>query len=234
MGFQKIQTLSLTDLFVQQVENMILSGELSVGEQLPSARELSTRMGVSRPVISAGVIELEKLGFVEIKPRLGVFVSDYRRKGTFETLAAIMRYNGGAMRRGEVRSLLEVRERMECLCLELVVQNVGQRELEGLTPILEALRTAQNHDAAAEQVFRFHHELAVLSGNALLPLLYHSFKPQSVYLWGMYCKRSGIDAMYEIKKELYDALAQRDLHAAQEQTRAVLDIAMNELSFYGA
>ena len=73
-----------------------------------------------------------------------------------------------------------------------------------------------------------------LSGNALLPLLYHSFKPQGVYLWGMYCKRSGIDAMYEIKKKLYDALAQRDLPAAQEQTRTVLDIAMNELSFYGA
>ena len=35
MGFTKITTLSLTDLFVQQIENMILSGELSIGEQLP-------------------------------------------------------------------------------------------------------------------------------------------------------------------------------------------------------
>lgn len=31
MGFQKISTLSLTDLFVQQIENMIFSGELEVG-----------------------------------------------------------------------------------------------------------------------------------------------------------------------------------------------------------
>ena len=67
MGFSKIKNVSLTELFVQQVENMILSGELAVGEQLPSARELSARMGVSRPVISAGLIELEKLGFVEIQ-----------------------------------------------------------------------------------------------------------------------------------------------------------------------
>ena len=66
MGFSKITTLSLTDLFVQQIENMILSGELAVGEKLPAARELSAKMGVSRPVISAGLIELEKLGFVEI------------------------------------------------------------------------------------------------------------------------------------------------------------------------
>ena len=31
MGFDKISAVSLTDLFVQQIENMILSGELSVG-----------------------------------------------------------------------------------------------------------------------------------------------------------------------------------------------------------
>ena len=69
MGFHKITALSMTDLFVEQIENMILSGELAVGEQLPPARELSLKMGVSRTVISAGLVELEKLGFVEIKPR---------------------------------------------------------------------------------------------------------------------------------------------------------------------
>ena len=62
MGFNKINSISLTDQFVQQIESMILSGELQVGEQLPGARDLSERMGVSRPVISAGLIELEKLG----------------------------------------------------------------------------------------------------------------------------------------------------------------------------
>ena len=82
MGFSKITTLSLTELFVQQIENMILSGELRVGERLPAARDLCVKMDVSRPVISAGLVELEKMGFVEIQPRQGVFVSDYRRRGT--------------------------------------------------------------------------------------------------------------------------------------------------------
>ena len=48
MGFNKIVAVSMTELFVQQIENMILSGELAIGEQLPPARELSARMGVSR------------------------------------------------------------------------------------------------------------------------------------------------------------------------------------------
>ena len=234
MGFNKITALSLTDLFVQQIENMILSGELTVGEQLPPARELSLRMGVSRPVISAGLVELEKLGFVEIRPRQGVYVCDYRRKGTMETLVAIMRYNGGALRQNEVRSLLETREAMESLCMKLVCERVNTGELEQLSPILDSIRDAKSPEEAAEQVFCFHHELAVLSGNVLMPLLYYSFHPQSVYLWSLYCKRSGIQKLYQIKLRLYSALLNRDVDSALEQTRSIMQNAIKDLSFYGA
>ena len=234
MGFNKISALSLTDLFVQQIENMILSGELAVGEQLPPARELSIRMGVSRPVISAGLVELEKLGFVEIRPRQGVYVCDYRRKGTMETLVAIMRYNGGALRQNEVRSLLETREAMESLCMKLVCERVNTGELEQLSPILDSIRDAKDPEEAAEQTFVFHHELAVLSGNVLMPLLYYSFRPQSVYLWSLYCKRSGIQKLYQIKLRLYSALLNRDVDSALEQTRSIMQNAIKDLSFYGA
>ena len=234
MGFNKITALSLTDLFVQQIENMILSGELAVGEQLPPARELSIRMGVSRPVISAGLVELEKLGFVEVRPRQGVYVCDYRRKGTMETLVAIMRYNGGALRQNEVRSLLETREAMESLCVKLVCERVNTGELEQLSPILDSIRDAKSPEEAAEQVFCFHHELAVLSGNVLMPLLYYSFHPQSVYLWSLYCKRSGIQKLYQIKLRLYSALLNRDVDSALAQTRTIMQNAIKDLSFYGA
>lgn len=233
MGFTKITTLSLTDLFVQQIENMILSGELAIGERLPPARELSTKMGVSRPVISAGVVELEKLGFVEVRPRQGVFVCDYRRHGTMETLVAIMRYNGGALRQNEVRSLFETRAALECLCVRLVIEKAGIAELEALSPILDELRESSDCDAAAELVFRFHHELAVLSGNVLMPLLYYSFHQQGVYLWSMYCKRSGIQKMYELKLALYSALLNRNVDRAIEMTHFIMDRAIDELSFYG-
>lgn len=234
MGFSKITAQSMTELFVQQIENMILSGELAVGEQLPPARSLSAKMGVSRTVISAGLVELEKLGFVEVRTRQGVFVSDYRRKGSLETLVAIMRYNNGAMRKNEVKSLLETRDALECLCLRLVCEKCGAEELEALIPILDGIKEAPNADEAAERVFCFHHELAIMSGNVLLPLMYYSFKPQSEYLWSLYCKRSGIMKLYEIKLALFTALMNGDIDSASAQTHAVMDAAKNELSFYGA
>ena len=234
MGYNKITALSLTDLFVQQIENMILSGELSVGEQLPAARELSVKMGVSRPVISAGLVELEKLGFVEIVPRQGVFVSDYRRTGTVETLVAIMRYNSGSMRQAEVKSLLEVREHLECLCVKLVIEKASDEELEALSGILDQLKNAADFDAAADCVFRFYHELAILSGNVLLPLMYYSFRSPGIHLWMLYCKKNGIEALYRLKLELYQALLNREIDLALEKTHMIMRDAIDNLKLYGA
>ena len=234
MGYSKITALSMTDLFVQQIENMILSGELVIGEQLPPARELAGKMGVSRTVVTAGLVELEKLGIVEIKPRQGVYVCDYRRRGTMETLVAIMRYHGGALRKNEVRSLLETRDAMESMCMRLVVERADTAGLEALAPVLESIRTSRDNDEAAENIFRFHHELAVLSGNVFMPLLYHSFRPQSVYLWSIDCKKSGVLNLYESKLKLYTALLNADADTAVKLTHERILHAIDELSLYGA
>ena len=105
MEFQKISSPSLRDLFFEQLEHLILSGKLQVGEKLPPERQLAEMMQVSRAVVNSGLYELEKKGFLIVKPRSGTFVADYRRKGTIDTLLAIMIYNGGRMRNEEIRSI---------------------------------------------------------------------------------------------------------------------------------
>ena len=232
MGFTKITNVSLTERFVQQIENMILSGELAVGEKLPSARDLCIKMGISRPVVSAGLIELEKQGFVEVLPRKGAFVCDYRRKGTVETLLAIMRYNGGAMRRNEVVSLLQVRQSLEILCMEQVILHASDRELEAFSPFLDRIARADDPVKTAEAVFAFHHELAVLSGNMLLPLLYHSFRTESLYLWTICGKHFGCRQLYETKLSLYQALLNRDTVAANLITARSIQTALEQLSMF--
>ena len=219
MGFDRIEVVSLTDQFVQKIESMIISGELMPGDQLPPARELSARMGVSRPVISAGLIELEKMGFVEIVARQGVYVSDYRKTGSLDTLTALLNYNGGVMRDDEVRSLIEVRSANECLCVKLVVERATQDELDGLAPMLDAIKDAKTDQEGAEATFQFHHALSVLSRNTFLPLLYNS--------WSLYRKRYGANRLYQNKLELYRALLDRDAERAQAFTSDMLDGVVN-------
>ena len=201
MGFDKIEAVSLTDQFVHKVESMIISGELMPGDQLPPARELSARMGVSRPVISAGLIELEKMGFVEIVTRQGVYVSDYRKTGSLDTLTA--------------------------LCVELVVERATQDELDGLAPMLDAIKDAKTDQEGAEATFQFHHALSVLSRNTFLPLLYNSIHSYGLHFWSLYRQRYGANRLYQNKLELYRALLDRDAERAQAFTSDMLDSVAN-------
>jgi len=49
MPFQKIQPEKLSHSVQRQIELLILRGILRPGERLPSERELSEKLGVSRP-----------------------------------------------------------------------------------------------------------------------------------------------------------------------------------------
>ena len=54
MEFRKLNAPSLKELFVTELQNMILSGKLEIGSKLPPERELAESMKVSRAVINSG------------------------------------------------------------------------------------------------------------------------------------------------------------------------------------
>lgn len=61
---------------VQTILDAIKSGEYSAGEQLPPERELAQQLGLSRNLLREAIGALEALGVIEVKKRLGIFVSD--------------------------------------------------------------------------------------------------------------------------------------------------------------
>ena len=89
MKFERLSAPTLKSLFVSQLQDKILSGEIPIGTALPSERELAAQMQVSRAVVNSGLAELAEEGFLEIQPRRRTFVSDYRRNGNISTLIAL-------------------------------------------------------------------------------------------------------------------------------------------------
>lgn len=75
MPFEKVQSEKLADAVIRQVELLILRGILRPGARLPSERELSERMGVSRPSLREAVAELHKRELLETKAGSGIYVS---------------------------------------------------------------------------------------------------------------------------------------------------------------
>lgn len=140
MEFEKITVPSVREAFVQAIEDKILSGELKVGDRLPPARQLCAEMGVSLTIVNAGMSELAAKGFVEIKPRHGTFVADYRMQGTTETMVAMMRFNGGDLNKRDARSFWESRTAVDPLIVDSIMGRASDEQIAQLTPIIEKLR----------------------------------------------------------------------------------------------
>ena len=214
MEFSKLSAPSLKELFIHELETMILSGKLPVGEKLPPERDLAQSMQVSRAVVNAGIAELGRKGFLLIKPRVGTFVADYRRNGTLETLISIMNYNGGILRDDEIRSILELRIAFDTLAVELCIPKITEEEVDQLRAYVKQLGNAKSPEQASEIAFHFQHELAYLSGNTLMPLIFSSFKVPVLFLWERFIRLYGLDVLYKNTSILCDYIAEKNTNKA--------------------
>ena len=62
--------------------------------------------------------------------------------------------------------------------------------------------------------------------------LYHSFKPESLYLWKMSCRTLGGNQLIDVKLTLLEALIAKDLDKALSLTKNSIDIALKQISDY--
>ena len=62
MKFERLSAPTLKSLFVSQLQDKILSGEIPIGTALPPERELAAQMQVSRAVVNSGLAELAEEG----------------------------------------------------------------------------------------------------------------------------------------------------------------------------
>ena len=214
MEFERLYAPSLKELFVKQLQGMILSGELPMGSRLPSERELCEQMRVSRAVVNGGISELARQGFLEVRPRQGTYVTDYRRNGNMDTLLALLQYNGGVLGKEEIRSILEVRQGLEHMTVSRAIDCASEEGLQRLGCYLDTLSANPTPTLAADIAFSFHHDLTVLGGNQILPLIYSSFRVPCTALWIRFCRNYGVKALHGNMEKLYQFILRRDKQGA--------------------
>ena len=182
MDFRPIVAPSIRELFIQQLEGAILSGQLKPGDRLPTERELADTMHISKTVVHEGLRELHRLGFLDIASRRGVTVADYAQTGSLETLTAIMDYHGGLPDEKTARSILRLRYYLEAPALRDLAASHTPGDLEALRELLRQAQTAPEEELP-EALFRYHRGVVFLGGNTITPLLFNAFKKVNLEFW---------------------------------------------------
>ena len=214
MSFDKISVTSVREEFVRAIENKILSGELQIGDRLPPARELCTMMGVSLTTVSTGITELANKGFLEVKPRHGVYVADYRKDATPETFFAILRYNGGNLNAHEIRSFTETRIAADPLVAKLVAERATDEELAELSVLTEKFVACEDVPAACDAITALCYRMYQLSDNSILAMMYKTTMEPQKGMYAVYFKKNGLACLKETISAVAAAMTRRDWQTA--------------------
>jgi len=212
---------SLTEEFVQVIELKILSGELKTGQMIPTLRELSADMVMSRSVINAGIMELINKGYLRTMPRQWTEVADWKREGTLAVLNGLMENN--IHDREVLSSLLDSRMVIETRCAYLAALNRTQMDLQKLSAITELEKgTTALADAVANDL-AFHHTVAVASGNIVYPLILKSFENSTYTLIREFYEVGNVKGyVYTRHYNIYKAIEEQDAEGAERMMRELL------------
>lgn len=233
MPFVKIQTEKLSQSVVRQIEQLILRGVLRPGERLPSERELSERLGVSRPSLRDAVADLQERGLLVSRAGAGIYVADVLGSAFSEALVNLF-----ASHEEAVFDYVAFRRDMEGLAAERAAQKGSDTDLKVVDAIFRKMETAhQKRDPTDEAQLdaEFHLSIIEASHNVIMLHMMRSMYDllrQGVFYnrQMMFKNRTTRDTLLDQHRAINTGLQARDPAAARAAVEAHLDYVEKSLA----
>lgn len=161
--FQEIARNKTTDLVAAEIQELILSNRLGVGDKLPSERELAHRFKVSRNMLREGLSALRQRGLIEVVPGKGTVVTAPSLGSMQDNLAVLLRRKHvSLLELSESRLLIE--PELACRAASLPT-GVSMERLE-----FHGTQLLSKHDDPEEHIqadLNFHQEIATLANHGV-------------------------------------------------------------------
>ncbi len=171
--FQKIAQGRMYQKIVDQVFESILSGELKIGQKLPSEKELGIIFGVSRLTVREAIRCLELSGAVEVRQGStgGAFVKEINLDSIIDQMKNLLRMaNVNFYQLATARAFLE----------EMILSNFNSWEINKrqIAELEESVKKAEQYFKEGQIHIRseanadFHKKIAQMTGNPVLIMMH--------------------------------------------------------------
>ncbi len=229
LPIEPLQVNSLKSVCIARLEELILSGDLKVGERMPAERDLAARLGVSRPVLHEALVDLAAKGLVTINPRRGVVINDFRKSGSMAILSSLLTYHNGELDPRFVSSLFSMRLLVETETARLAAIHASAEQLQELQQIVQKELAADRSSISTLVAldFDFHLLVSIASENLAYPLILNSFKTVYTHFTSaFYQKTAGsavVDEVHAWHQHLLAALESRDTQKSVDIMKTLLE-----------
>jgi GntR family transcriptional repressor for pyruvate dehydrogenase complex len=233
MPFTKILSEKLSHAVVRQIEQLILRGILRPGERLPSERELSERLGVSRPSLRDAVAELQERGLLIARANAGVYVADVLGSAFSPALIQLFATHDEA-----VFDYVAFRRDIEALAADRAARVGSDTDLMVVDTIfrkMEAAHTKRDPTDEAELDAQFHLSIIEASHNVVMLHIMRSMYDllrQGVFYnrQVMFKNRTTRATLLDQHRAINTGLQARDPIAAREAVEAHLSYVAQSLT----
>ncbi len=219
MPFQRIDAEKLSQSVVRQIEQLILRGILRPGERLPSERELSERLGVSRPSLREAIAELQDRGLLATRAGAGIYVADVLGSAFSPALIRLFASHDQA-----VLDYIGFRRDLEGVAAARAAEAGTDTDLKVIDTIfhkMEQVHSKRNPSDEAELDAQFHLAIIEASHNVIMLHMMRSMfdlLKEGVFYnrQVMFKQRNTRDILLEHHRAINDAIQARDPDAARE------------------
>lgn len=156
----------LADVVALEIEQRVLEGRLKPGDRLPSERDLSVQLGVSRASLREAIHKLAARGMLQSRRGGGTFVTDRLDASFGNPWEEILRDHPAVH-----EDMLEFRHMLEGRAAECAAQRATVADRERVRQKLELLEAAfagDDLDAQVDTDLAFHQAVAEASHNVIV------------------------------------------------------------------
>lgn len=219
MPFHKINQERVANTVMRQIEQLILRGILRPGERLPSERDLSEKMGVSRPSLREAIADLENRGLLATRKGSGIYVADVLGSAFSAPLIQLFASHDEAL-----FDYISFRRDLEGLAAERAARLASDTDLKVITSIFKKMETAHNKRNPAEESAldaEFHMAIIEASHNVfMLHMMRSMFEMLRAGVFYnrqvMFKVRTTREALLDQHRAIHDALLTRKPDAARK------------------
>lgn len=162
---------SLHNQVIQELGQLIVSGELEAGKGLPREELLAERMNVSRTALREAMKVLSAKGLIESRQKTGSRVREAIHWNQLD--ADVLAWRCASMPTDSfVEKLVEMREIIEPAAAASAARRRTPEQLEAIKTAYEAMEAAENLDAWAVADLAFHERLLQATNNELMTSLF--------------------------------------------------------------
>ena len=218
-----VKSTKVYEAVMEQIKDSVKSGELKRGDKLPSERELSEKLQVSRTSVREALKSLNMLGLIESKHGEGNFIKGNIEDSLLEPLSMVFLLIGS-----KNEEIIQLRRIIEPQCASMAAENITDSDLEELNEILIEMEKTSDDDLSAELDKKFHYKIAQSCGNMLISTIMFSVSALiEKYIDSSHIHKYNKEKVNCQHKAIYTALKEHDEKEAFKLLSEHLDCGIN-------